>query len=168
MEPRRNKYIEHFNTSIHSKKYQVVHLGTVMFDNNEIPHALLMKFDAKKIGCFLSKNYVLKDITFLISNFTSSDPKIIISKIDYIKDKKKFDLICKIDVDNVPKENPLSEKSSNYFLDDPELKKTFKRDNGDNFEIVLNKGDILDFHITFTGIITIKETPEIECKLKVS
>lgn len=160
------KLIEYFNTSIHSKKHQVVHLGTITDKtNNEIPHALLIKFNAKRNGMF-SSQFTLNDIEFNLVNFTTKDPKLIIEKIRYFKDEKKFDLNVKIDdKKNMLENNPLDKNSDDYFLKNKDYK-TFFSDN-----VVIKRGTVFDFHINFTNELPTdfdKETPEIECKLKIN
>lgn len=162
----KKKLIEYFNTSIHSKSHQVVHLGTITDKtNNEIPHALLIKFDAHRNSWF-SKNFTLKDIEFNITNFTRNDPKLLIEKIRYFKKDNKFVLAVKIDEHkNKLENNPLDKNSKDYFLKN-EINKTFFTDN-----IIIKKGTVLDFHIDFINENpqdVDKETPEIECKLKVN
>ena len=160
------KLIEYFNTSIHSKKHQVVHLGTITDKtNNEIPHALLIRFNAKRNGMF-SSQFTLNDIEFNLVNFTTKDPKLIIEKIRYFKDDKKFLLTVKIDdKKSMLENNPLDKNSDDYFLKN-ENNKTFFSDT-----IMIKKGTVLDFHIDFTNELATdfdKETPEIECKLRIN
>ncbi|WP_405566508.1 hypothetical protein [Polaribacter sp. Asnod6-C07] len=160
------KLIEYFNTSIHSKKNQVVHLGTITDKtNNEIPHALLIKFDANRNGMF-SSQFTLKDIEFNLVNFTTKDPKLIIEKIRYFKDEKKFEFDVKIDDKNSKlKNSPIDKNSDDYFLKNKDYKTFFSGN------IVIKKGTVLDFHINFINELATdfdKETPEIECKLKVN
>lgn len=160
------KLIEYFNTSIHSKLHQVVHLGTITDKtNNEIPHALLIKFDAKRNGMF-SKQFTLRDIEFNITNFTKNDPKLLIEKISYFKEDHKFVLAVKIDENKSKLENnPLDKSAKEYFLKNDSNKTLFSDD------IIIKKGTVLDFHIDFINENpqdVNKETPEIECKLKVN
>ena len=157
------KKIASFQTNIKSKKFQVAHIGSLdVSRDKDIPHALLIKFNAKKKGFFSSK-YQLNDIKFLISNIRGDDKKLKISSISYNENEKKF--ILELDYDDknngIQNGHPLDKNAEDYiFKDNSDRTESYKGDN-----VIVKKGDVLDFHVMLKGESANKETPEIECKL---
>ncbi|MEE9409049.1 MAG: hypothetical protein V3V28_13355 [Polaribacter sp.] len=159
--------ITNFSTSIHSKKYQVVHVGSMLFKNKkDIPHAVLMKFNAKRKGWF-SKKFEMREISFAVSNIRMKDKKVVIDSINYVKKHKRFNLFLKIYNNNSNEDNghPLDKYSENYFLKDSTRIIKYKK------KLIVRKGDVLDFHVELSksrSSLVIVGTPEIECKLKLN
>lgn len=158
-----------FNASINSKKYHVVHVGTyIQKDKNEIPHAILMGYDAKKE--LSSDMYTLNDISFIVSNFRTEDDEIVVESIVYKEKEIKFIIKLKV-VKKTPKadaKHHFYKDSTNYMIDDVLKKFYFK-----GSTVLVKRGTLIDFKVGFneekdSKPVTIFNTPVIECKIQLN